>query len=204
MSEVSGEILRVVSQLPNPRLVGAKIYGASRTADVSIWRGLREQGWRITSTWIDEAEVGATKSWPDLWHRCVTEASECDALILLAQDGLKGGLVEVGAALAKGRRVFVVRRNAADTRAVTEMVGSWTNHPRVIICDGLHDALAHISNLWLGFRGATRNAADIVGDYKRGDTLQMIGTRYLVSMEAVRKLLIAEGVKIRPKGRRPK
>lgn len=79
-----------------------RLYIASKTIHAPTWRRMRDAGIPISSTWIDEAGVGETKSWANLWHRCVSEATRADALIVYAEPGeiLKGALVEVGAALA--------------------------------------------------------------------------------------------------------
>jgi hypothetical protein len=52
-----------------PAIRAEGIYIASKTVHAARWRDLRAQGLPIISTWIDEAEIGATGDWPDLWHR---------------------------------------------------------------------------------------------------------------------------------------
>jgi hypothetical protein len=86
------------------------IYIASKSTHGARWRSLRAAGVPIISTWIDEAEPGATSDWPDLWSRCVGEAACADALVVYREEGetLKGAWVEVGAALAAGRKVYAV------------------------------------------------------------------------------------------------
>jgi hypothetical protein len=88
----------------------AGIYIASKTKHAERWRAMRSAGVPIISTWIDEAGVGETDDFADLWSRCVAEASSCSALIVYREDGedLKGGWVEVGVALASGVPVFGV------------------------------------------------------------------------------------------------
>lgn len=88
----------------------AKIYMASKTAHAPRWRKLRALGLPIISTWIDEAGVGETKCFTDLWRRCASEAAEADALIVYREPGevLKGAFVEVGCALTAGKPVFAV------------------------------------------------------------------------------------------------
>ena len=88
----------------------AGVYIASKTKHGPRWRDMRAAGAPIVSTWIDEAEAGATSDWPDLWRRCVSEASAAATTIVYAEAGeiLKGGWIEVGAALAHGRRVIAV------------------------------------------------------------------------------------------------
>jgi hypothetical protein len=86
------------------------IYIASKAKHGARWVSLREQGWPICSTWIDESGEGETQDVRDLWDRCVNESASADVLILYAEPGevMKGGLVEMGAALARGVRVLYV------------------------------------------------------------------------------------------------
>lgn len=87
------------------------IYIASKTKHADRWRFLRDKvGEPIISTWIDEAGVGETEDFSDLWRRCILEASTAELLIIYRErdDVLKGGWVELGAALASGVPVFAV------------------------------------------------------------------------------------------------
>lgn len=87
------------------------IYMASKAvAHGPRWQALREEGWPIISTWIDESETGATLDWPDLWERCISEAVSAEVCIVYMEPGevLKGAWVEVGAALATGVHVIGV------------------------------------------------------------------------------------------------
>ncbi len=87
------------------------IYIASKTRHAARWRFLRDQvGEPIISTWIDEAGAGESADLADLWRRCILEASTAEVLILYREsdDVLKGGWVELGAALASGVTVFAV------------------------------------------------------------------------------------------------
>lgn len=109
------------------------IYIASKTTHGARWRDLRASGYPIISTWIDEAEVGATSNWPDLWHRCIKEASTAAATIVYREPGevLKGAFVEMGAALSTGRVVFAVGCDEFSVR----------HHMRVVPCATLDEAL---------------------------------------------------------------
>lgn len=86
------------------------IYIASKTRHAGRWKDLRARGVPIISTWIDEAEVGATPDFDDLWRRCIREAATAKALVVYREqdDVLKGGWIEVGAALASGVPVYAV------------------------------------------------------------------------------------------------
>lgn len=86
------------------------VYVASRTDCAPMWRALRDYGARITSSWIDEAEVGQTADASELWERVIREVLEADRLVVYARDSdvLAGALVEVGAALAAGKPVYVL------------------------------------------------------------------------------------------------
>lgn len=88
-----------------------KVYTASKTRHAPMWLRLRDvEHYPIVSSWIDEAGIGETSDWPDLWARCISEASSADVLLVYAEPGdvLKGAWVEVGAALASGKKVFGV------------------------------------------------------------------------------------------------
>lgn len=51
-----------------------------------------------------------TLDWPDLWQRCLREATNADVLLVYMEPGetLKGAWIEVGAALAAGVPVIGV------------------------------------------------------------------------------------------------
>lgn len=89
-----------------------RIYIASKARHGAEWQKLRDKGLPISSSWIDEYRIGDTADYTDLWKRCVVEASECDALIIVQfhneEEILKGALVEAGAALAHGKPVYAV------------------------------------------------------------------------------------------------
>lgn len=114
------------------------IYVASKVKHAPMWRKMRDRGgpdpFPICSTWIDEARDKQSPSPADLWRRCVSEAANADAVIPYVEPGevLKGALVEVGAALARGVPVFVVG----------EPDGSWASHPLVRRCASLDEAQA--------------------------------------------------------------
>ena len=88
------------------------IYVASKAKHGPMWKEYRDIDlYPITSTWIDECGAGETSDWPDLWTRCVKEASECGCLVAYRaneNEEMKGAMVEIGAALAHGKRVFCV------------------------------------------------------------------------------------------------
>ncbi|QOJ19521.1 MAG: hypothetical protein HRU77_01695 [Gammaproteobacteria bacterium] len=93
---------------------GPIIYVASRASipeRPAMWRALRAQGLRISSSWIDEAEEGQTDDFADLWHRIESEIRSSNGLILYAEKNdfpLKGALIEAGMAIGMGKPVAVV------------------------------------------------------------------------------------------------
>lgn len=111
------------------------IYVASRASvpeRAAMWRGFRECGFPIISSWIDEDGPGQTASMVDLWARIVREVSAAKALVLFvgADDlPLKGAYVEVGIALATSIPVLVVCAYPLDRSY--RPLGSWAAHPRV-------------------------------------------------------------------------
>ena len=67
------------------------------------------------------------------------EASEADCLLVYCEPGdqLKGGLVEVGAALSAGKPVY----------AVGPMDGSWVHHPLVTPCATLGEVYEKLGGI---------------------------------------------------------
>lgn len=101
------------------------VYVASQTKHAVMWRAFRDNHpWsiKIVSSWIDAGEVSADLA-AGLWVGCVLEAKHADCVLAYYEPGddWKGVLVEIGAALASDRHVFVVG----------EPPGSWVAHPRV-------------------------------------------------------------------------
>lgn len=87
------------------------IYIASKVKHAHRWQFLRDVvGEPVISTWIDEAGEGQSSDLADLWQRCIAEASSARVLILYREpdEVLKGGWVELGAALASGVTVIAV------------------------------------------------------------------------------------------------
>lgn len=84
------------------------IYIASKAKYGSEWIHKRTLGYPIISSWIDQHNIGDTLDWPELWNRCITEASNSSALVLICRptDILKGAWVEVGVALGNNIPVF--------------------------------------------------------------------------------------------------
>jgi hypothetical protein len=107
---------------------------ASKAKHGARWRQLREAGWPIISTWIDECEVGKTTDWADLWVRNIRESSRADVLIAYHEPGetMKGALVEIGASLSSGHVVLWVGLDREYT--------AW-HHPKVVECSSLEHAL---------------------------------------------------------------
>jgi nucleoside 2-deoxyribosyltransferase len=86
------------------------IYTASKTKHAEKWRSLRDDGHRIVSTWIDEAEPGQTADYSELANRCLAEIAEADYVLLYceSEEILKGAIIEAGMALALGKPVRCV------------------------------------------------------------------------------------------------
>ena len=133
-----------------------KIYVASRAsipARAALWRDLRDRhDARIISSWIDEAGAGETEDFADLWARILREVEACDRLVLYVEADdfpLKGALIEVGAALALGKAVWVIGMGIALEERSCRPIGSWINHPRVerIVLNATADDVAQAVGL---------------------------------------------------------
>lgn len=135
-----------MNALKNPLL-----YVASRASIPErplMWRHMREGGWSINSSWIDEAGPGETKDLSELWCRIEREVHAADGLILYVEPNdlpLKGALVEVGLALADGKLVAVVLPKSALGFDILKSLGSWVHHPCVDVFTNLEAA-----RCWIG------------------------------------------------------
>ena len=115
------------------------IYVASKAEHGPMWRAARTHlamfGGFIISTWIDESDPGESVSMTDLWVRCIEEASRADCVLAFHKPGeqWKGAFVEIGAALAHGKLVFVSGNPP----------GSWVNHPNVHRITMMPEVLTH-------------------------------------------------------------
>jgi hypothetical protein len=132
---------------PNRGLPGRRIYIASKVTHASRWLDLRNAGWPIISTWIDEAGEGESKSLADLTLRCIAEASSCTHFVLYSEHGeiLKGALLECGAALAHDIPVYCVGSGPSISRV-------FENHPCWHTCDSVEDALYSATTDYAGPR----------------------------------------------------
>lgn len=123
------------------------IYVASRASVPErgeMWRRFRSEGFRITSSWIDEDGDGTTQDFTDLWQRISDEIAEAYGVVLYAEASdfpLKGALIEVGIALGLNKPVIVCLPHLnLDTRSCRP-IGSWINHPMVSRKDNVREAM---------------------------------------------------------------
>ena len=128
-------------------MINTPIYVASRAsipARAAMWRDLRATGAMIVSTWIDEDGEGETVCFTELWERIEQEIRSADRLVLYVEAKdfpLKGALIEVGMALAMGKRVFVVAPGVTLHPRSMRPLGSWAAHPGVSFVDTVQQAL---------------------------------------------------------------
>ncbi len=169
------------------------VYVVSKVPYAGMWRALRREGIPVISSWIDdglEFEIDFSEAWP----RYLREASSARFVIVFSAPGdnpLKGGLVEVGAALASGADVFVVGE-VPELRTVK-------HHPRVHVALSLPHAIARIQEI----RGLTQvrsldaEVADFVGTAFGYDCLMDMKERgkrvYEEACELVQTLGISQG-----------
>jgi hypothetical protein len=119
-------------------------YVASRTRHAARWRALRALGYRINSSWIDEAGPGQTPNLGLLWERITREVTTSRMVLLYLEPDdfpVKGALVEVGMALGAVVPVRVVMPGVALDDAYRP-IGSWIWHPIVSIKDSVEEAMA--------------------------------------------------------------
>ena len=117
------------------------IYIASKTIHAESWKSLRDDAEvDVISSWIDEAGPGESIDLADLSRRCIKESTTCKAMIVfsLKEEYLKGALIEMGAALAAGKTVYLAG-------PVLPEGSAFTKHPNVIQCEGISDAVFKIT-----------------------------------------------------------
>ena len=87
--------------------MGEFYYVASKTHHGGEWVEKVNCGHKINSSWIfrHDEEI---EDWSELWKKCIEEVSNASCLVIIKREGdeLKGAWVELGAALAHGKRVF--------------------------------------------------------------------------------------------------
>lgn len=119
-------------------------YVASRCRHAPMWRELRDRGFRINATWIDEAGAGETADMMLLWDRISREVSLSSRLVLYIEPAdfpIKGALVEAGMAIACLIPVMIVAPKVK-LDASFRPIGSWMRHPMVHTYRNIDDAMA--------------------------------------------------------------
>jgi hypothetical protein len=98
--------------------------------------------WRPPNGKLADASFNATgeepsaDQWARHWRRCIDEASAADVTLMFAQEGERqmGALVEAGACLGAGKRLYLVSPHA----------WSFQHHPRVRCFASLEQAVAAV------------------------------------------------------------
>lgn len=103
-----------------------------------MWRQLRTQGVPIISSWIDDGEETSI-NFAEAWPRYLAEASRASNMLVYLEHGdiLKGGLVEVGAALASGVEVVIIGDPSHQFRTLKD-------HPNVFLAQSIQDFLPNL------------------------------------------------------------
>lgn len=85
----------------------AGIYVISKVEHVQMWRMFRREGFPIISSWIDEWEEIAKRSYQPNWLTRTMELQRCSSVIILSNDNL-GQLqyIEIGMAIAFERNIY--------------------------------------------------------------------------------------------------
>lgn len=109
-------------------------YIASKVKYAPLWRKMRANGHKITSSWIDEMEeVKKIEDCADLALRCVSDIMDAKFVVLYCSHGdlLKGALIEAGIAIGMGKEVRCVG-NCHSISRVFKQHPLWTRYRSVI------------------------------------------------------------------------
>ena len=119
-----------------------KVYCASKARHASWWRALRAAGVPIVAPWIDwpgnvaGCPEPSADAWELHWSGCISHAADADICLFVANEleTQCGALIEAGAALAAGKRVFVV----------SDYEFTFAHHPRCRSFSSIEDAITAI------------------------------------------------------------
>jgi hypothetical protein len=116
-----------------------KIYAASKAKHGPWWAALGAAGLNISSTWPEwrfnyNGELATAEDWASHWKSCIDQAATLRCSSAARHGRRKGALIELGAALAAGRKVFVV----------SPFPWTWNHHPNVTVFNSLAEAIAAI------------------------------------------------------------
>jgi len=121
-----------------------RFYAASRVRHADMWRRLRDDGFHVSSSWIDEAGPGQTADLSELWKRVEREVRDATVLVLYVEPDdfpLKGALVETGMALASSVPIIVVSPGCTFEPPSYRPIGSWIRHPLCRFAASIVDGL---------------------------------------------------------------
>lgn len=117
------------------------VYPASKSKHAFIWKALRGAGVPLAGSWIDwirnhDGLEPSPSEWARHWQRCLDESSAASIVLFLALEDERqcGALIEIGAALASGRQVYLV----------SPYPWSIQHHERVRIFPDLESAIGSI------------------------------------------------------------
>jgi len=149
------------------------IYIASKTQHAPAWQAIRDKtGLNIISTWVDKAGVSEAKQqegfdFHDLWTCNLNEVANSDYLLVYRKPGeiLKGGMIEIGAALASN--IPVVSYGLEDFEMGTIGKSRFINHTSSVL-----GMFLFVQSVMLAAKGGrytksfSHNLEEIIKEYK--------------------------------------
>lgn len=111
-------------------------YVSSKLRHRQMWI---DSGIRTISSWINGEALSEPDELDEMWSRYFEELSECSCLIMYLEHGdvPKGALIELGAALANNKIIYIIWNSTE--KQLENIIGTVMYHSNVIILNSIDE-----------------------------------------------------------------